>query len=606
MEKLNISKFISKSSGDSLTADEWNSVFTLIQDKINEIIGSDTPQQQSKFYVNGTLMTTTGSAVVLTAGNTYTLSGILYGQLIIDATGEAPTSDTTLILDGFTVITDFDNKGILYKTPVDNKGYKELIIHLNQDSENHIVCTKEESRTDDQPGALYSMNNMTIRGVGYLSLYNKGGHGARASELKVSGPHLYVDCIHDGVHAKYLEIDDCTMFCKSANDVYGTGTEGRIISFYNNIYRDNPTSFGGYVFKSGVGGLYLESSSSNFPVTSVNMTSLKDVNENINEDTFKNIFSSLKTPAVTEYPTKDDYVNGTNGNPVRSDGTLYNIGSPYVEVVGLITMPLEIASTITEDINIYLNNAAIIYGSENKACINYLPTSGKVKITGVKDSVNIIYNTYTESGLTPENTECDCIKSENNIKIEVKNGSCIFISSKQGDGIDGGEVKVNDSKGQLVISECGLRGIKGNAVVIGPNANVAKSVITATTGTDDRGYYVDPTDTENYANLEGIVISKHNCQVSKPSIADDSDVKNTGMADIYCRNGKASKGVFGTTDSELKGVLITGTIGAVVNIDMGDALNLYYNECLTSSVDREAMFTEEAYIAVPYNGDRIS
>ena len=97
----------------------------------------------------------------------------------------------------------------------------------------------------------------------------------------------------------------------------------------------------------------------------------------------------------------------------------------------------------------------------------------------------------------------------------------------------------------------------------------------------------------------GIAVCKHNCKKGE-NVVSATDVKNTGIADIYCRNGKATKGVFGTTDTELKGVLICGSIAAVVGINFNNAQRIYYNRTLTDNITKDCGITKAEYIAVPY------
>ena len=176
----------------------------------------------------------------------------------------------------------------------------------------------------------------------------------------------------------------------------------------------------------------------------------------------------------------------------------------------------------------------------------------------------------------------------------------MYVTSAIGDGIDGGEVKITDTKGSVVVTNCGLRGIKGNAIVVGPNANVVKSVITPIANvTDEEGYYVNPEDLENYSDMLGIAVCKHNCKKGE-SVVSAGNAKNTGIADIYCRNGKATKGVFGTTNTELKGVLICGSVAAVIGINFNNAQHIYYNRALTDNITKDCGITEAEYIAVPY------
>jgi len=99
--------------------------------------------------------------------------------------------------------------------------------------------------------------------------------------------------------------------------------------------------------------------------------------------------------------------------------------------------------------------------------------------------------------------DIDGVKSENNISVEVKNGSHLIVYSLSADGLDGGDVKVTDTKGVLICNNCGGRGIKSSCAIIGPNADTTKSVITK--------YYTDPTDTANYSTMDGGVVCLHNC-----------------------------------------------------------------------------------------------
>jgi len=83
MSNLNISSYIGKNEGDTLSSTQWNSVFTDIQTKVNEII---TKTSNSCFYVNGVVTSPTNGIITLTAGSSYELEGTLFGEVIIDAT----------------------------------------------------------------------------------------------------------------------------------------------------------------------------------------------------------------------------------------------------------------------------------------------------------------------------------------------------------------------------------------------------------------------------------------------------------------------------------------------------------------------------------------
>ena len=254
--------------------------------------------------------------------------------------------------------------------------------------------------------------------------------------------------------------------------------------------------------------------------------------------------------------------------------------------------------------NVYLNGAVIVTDNDCPSIAN-LPDAGRVKVIAVKETVNAVINKYNGEGTADH----DAIKSENNLPIEVKNEAILYVTSVLGDGVDGGETTFTDSKGTFIVSNCGERGVKGNVVVIGPSAQIDASVITS--------YVTDPTSTD-YTTFDGIFIAKNNVkaphEIGYPvATTEDPDKKTTGYADVFARNGKASKGVFGTSNAELKGVAIIGSIGAAGTqsapfaIDCGSADRLYVNQILHNGLVyiNEITTVEEAYVAVPYEGNPI-
>ena len=185
------------------------------------------------------------------------------------------------------------------------------------------------------------------------------------------------------------------------------------------------------------------------------------------------------------------------------------------------------------------------------------------------------------------------------LRKELKNGSVLYVTSGIGDGIDGGETRFTDSKGSFIVTNCGQSGVKGNAIVIGPDAIINSSVIDS--------YITDTTDPE-YTTFDGIFVAKGNVlnhTVGQGvATAEDPEAKQTGFADVYGRNGKHSKGMFGTTDTELKGVAIIGSLGAAIRMDEGNAKNLYVNTLLGDALNPVST-VQEQYKAVPYNDDPI-
>lgn len=699
MENINLSQYINKSNGDPISATTWNEVFGTIQTKINELVYAynnliPQPVTKSSLYVNEVLHEETG-ILTLSSGTSYTLRGKYYGQIVFDAETSKPTTDTIVKLQGLTVISD-SNYAIQYKTPTENTGYKDLIITLEKDSQNFIICNKTEAAASDQPGAIYSMNNLRVQGVGYLACYNKGGHGIRGSEVLIAGPHIYFDVEHDGVHGKKVAVDDGYFYFYNAVDGFGTGENGHIEWYHGTI--NNESDLKGSMFDSKQTGIMMENPgytglstfiSTLSAGTAVGYITEADYKADTNGQplivenetiipatgftaTYENVGESvLQTASVT-----DDFDNTISnvwcfnsvGSSVLSTGRITYNGNTTTQKTfnvycGIISgpdndlqitlsrsnVPLEeIFDVFSDNESTYIDNFSGHYitlsddsadptsyftvQARTSVTYNYVkyarlagrqiykfnvpadfnvssssdlditlantyvpgiyfePESDRIKIKAAKDTINAIINTTQGE---------DAVKSENNISVEVSNNGHLYIKGAE-DGLDGGDIKITDTKGSLIVTGCGARGIKGNAIVIGPNATITKGVITE--------YITDPTSTD-YKDLQGVVVVKGNqssVQLIDPT--DETTIKNSGFADIYARQGKkVTKGDFGTTNAELKGVLIVGSIAGTIRIDLGNAVNLYYNDGKVGTLGNEGTLTndpgktleEQQYI--PYN-----
>jgi hypothetical protein len=577
------------------------------------------------FKING--VTYTDKVITLAAGGTYELTGIHEGQIIIDANTIKPTTWTNIRLNGATIISD-ESYGILYDCPqTANAGYQGLSVTLEKDSQNFVICTKENATTDDATYAsIDSWKDLNVQGVGYLAVYNNIGHGLRSETLNVAGPHIYVDVEHDGIHGKNVNVLDGMFYIQKAKDGFGTTDNGCINIFGGEFEFINVTQDQFDSAKQGVCTVP--------DITAANIVSIEN---------------AFTEGTVTAYPTKADYEAGENGvviTPVLADiksGTYHNADSEgnavenatyagnlifvyddpeeqifsglayiidkqynVVEVTGKITASiLRPLTAITVDeptfskkgklnggydnnFDIYLNNAVIVTSIDSPSIAN-LPDAGRVKITAVKDTINAVINTTSTGTL-----DLDAIKSENNIIVEAKNGAVLYVTSAGGDGIDGGDTKITDSKGAIVITKCAERGIKGTYTVIGPNADIPSGIINP---------YTDPADTTNYNTFDGVLIVKGNAVGKTIGLADETSevtAKASGYADVYGRNGKHTKGKVLFTDAELKGVAIIGSIGARDSIDLGNAKNLYYKEILLDAIHPVTPVVEQ-YKAVPYN-----
>ena len=504
----------------------------------------------------------------------YNISGTLKGYIKINTAGHNIVDDTELVLNNVKILSEDVNYGIIYQTPDNAKKQKALKITLARNSENYIYCSQVVAIAESQPGAIYSTNNMIIQGAGYLSVKNNGGHGLKADEFELGGPNIWIDASHDGIHAKDLYIIGGIYFINRANDAIGTNKnnkgecghtylfDGTIVTNDNNIL--------GCIIDSQSPGIYF----------SDNLLSAAQLENCVGMHLLNS--SDYTSGHIYWYDEKpDDEFNGEGGEIPLGEDNKYHITHPYILIIGYLNNPLifeldNFGRVKNDDATIYLSNAYIETNS-NTPVFYYEAESEKIKIISVNDTINVIKNIYNEQLTQFEalGYESDCIKSESNLTLEVKDGSNLYISSIMADGLDGGDVKINDSKGNLIITNCGQRGIKGNAVVIGPDAKITKSVIVS--------YATDKT-------YEGICYVKNNCKKFESEICygtGDDDKRNSGFADIYGRNGKCTKGQIGTRNAELTGVLITGTMCAYNKIDMGNADNLYYNEVLTNTNEYE-------------------
>lgn len=644
IENLNISQYIGKTNGQSLPASDWNSLFTTIKEKVDEIVLAvnasvggtpnnssvlwieDTPYYSSpdnplEIDLTNTLVSdqTNGKGKLITNGVEPIIKGTLYGNIKISL-ATAPNDDLRIRLDGVTIINQDDKPAIDYNiTALDNTGFKGLVVSLNKDTVNHILNMNNTGHVDNQKGAINSDHDLTLKGVGYLSIINKCGHGIKGSDVKIAGPHIYIKAVHDGIHGKKVNILDGVFKFDGVRDGFGISDNGQMLLLGGKIIEPIVDQD---LFDLGQdANLYYTSSYQSISArqdvqTNTEMTTKGD---NINQIT-------NNTTAIKGYSSSQDIKSALDGDSeivgtdltnnivtiqkdIYGDGqTVENVqaielNSHFIILEGNINYPLIVPDTI-EDATIYLNGVNIF--SEYIPCIYYKNSSGRLKVIVVEDTINYLSTNYPNY----YNINEDGIKSENNMELEIKDDSYLIIHGAN-DGIDAGELKITDSgNGSLFISKCTSRGIKANTLIVGPDANIKKSGIT---------YYTDPSQ-DTYSEAECLIIVKNNCvtnSAEKHTITeteietpdpnggeptyDTEFVLENGYADIYCRQGsKTTKGKFGTKKGQFKGALITDTIGGVIQLDFDNSNNIYYKNCLTpENVVSNCGKTYENYLVIP-------
>lgn len=590
IQKMNIvTPYGGKTSTSTCGFQEWNGMLGVIENKTNELVdgvnNSSGSTPQSAFYVNGVLKSPTNGVITLDPGSTYELQGTLYGSILIteNSTDEVLTK---LILKGVNIISD-STYGIKYSKNGTSAAYGVFTVQIERDTMNFITNTSVVAIANSQEACIFSDRNINLFGTGYLAVINRGGHGIKADVLNLTGPSVYASASHDAFHGvDKIFIHWGNFYVDGANDAFGTGDTGSIHMFGGNFYayHINENIF------DGQAGCFLYNPKWKLVDTDVESALQFTHIQKMYEDYI------ITKSAVTEYAVD------TSGNPT-GDGTevtidangVYNITKQHVTVEGYINGAISIPSTLS-DVTIALSGCYIKNTASSVPTIYYAASSSKLKLYSLANSINVIENT-----VIGDNTlvDTDAVKSENNISIEVKNDSTLFITSANADGLDGGDIKVTDSKGVLMCVNCGQRGIKGTCTTIGPNVETTSSVVTT--------WYLDKTDTANYKEMWGAVVAKNNCLEFPIGVGivpkDSSDVtyKNIGMADIYARNGKFSKGTFNIKSQCMLGVVICDSIAAKISMEMDKCKGVYYTNLVSAGsvgMSNNSGITFDKYICV--------
>lgn len=154
-------------------------------------------------------VTVDGNTVTITAAGTYTVSGELAGQIVVNA----PDATVTLILDGAT-ITSTDSAAIA-ATEVD-----ELVVRLASGSTNKIADTSSYAEDADVNAALFSAGDLTIGGDGRLTVTGNGNDAIAAKDgLLVESGTITVTAKDDGIRGKdYVVVTGGTITVTSGGD----------------------------------------------------------------------------------------------------------------------------------------------------------------------------------------------------------------------------------------------------------------------------------------------------------------------------------------------------------------------------------------------------
>lgn len=421
----------------------------------------------------------------LQANHKYTLSGFFNGHVEVVST-EAPKSKTTIVLSGFNLVTDYES-GIVYK-PTFNKDAgetaKSLQVILKENTYNFIACrqSSDASSVLSDGAGIYSINNLTINGVGYLSIYsNTGAHAIKANELVISGkPHIWMHALHDGIHGKdYIEIQEGYFYFDYVKDAVGTGNDGYLDVYggtFNVKYaKENVFDSKSTVYASSIQGLSTKIIVGTALDGLVNDTAKVRILETVEVEGISVVYTSKlqwfgepKIYVTTEPLEGSNYIllPGLAKEPDANNANVYTLDPHTIA---------DSANNAVYYITGYFNNKQIkIYSASVDSDTiknNYSSTAivldnAFIENTSSSSADCPIYYAYDKKGITVEayqqpsyivSTAADAIHSTGN--LTVKGDSVIYSQSTEGFGLFSSDLIFRgDGLRYVVNSKYGIQG----------------------------------------------------------------------------------------------------------------------------------------------------
>ena len=142
----------------------------------------------------GTGTTVSGNKVTITSGGEYTLTGTLSdGQLIVNVTDE---DDVILNLSGITM-------NCSSSAPIYAINANKLKLVLTDSTVNYVTDGANYSTTDGPEAAIYSKDDLTIKGTGTLKVTGNYKDAIKTTnEFKLNGGVVVVNSVDDGIIGK--------------------------------------------------------------------------------------------------------------------------------------------------------------------------------------------------------------------------------------------------------------------------------------------------------------------------------------------------------------------------------------------------------------------
>ncbi len=153
----------------------------------------------STIEVTGEGASVSGSTVTVTEPGVYSVSGRLdNGQIIVDIDKEKyPEGKAELSLEGAD-ITSLDNSPVYIASAAD-----ECVITVKKGTENVISDGKEYTNADGSSGAVYSKDDLKIKGKGSLTVNGNCTDGIVGKDsVKIFNGNITVNAADDGIRGK--------------------------------------------------------------------------------------------------------------------------------------------------------------------------------------------------------------------------------------------------------------------------------------------------------------------------------------------------------------------------------------------------------------------
>lgn len=346
--------------------------------------------------VDGSGVTVDNNIVTISNGGTYSISGTsANSQIIVDSASE---ENVYLVLNNVDLTCT-------NSAPIYVKSAKNAIIVIPDNSENTITdgktYTLEDSSTDEPSSAIFSKDDLTIKGNGSLTVnanYNDGI--VSKDDLKITGGNISVTSVDDGLIGK----DSITI--KGGNIKVTASGDGLKATNTEDTTK-------GYVLIEG----------GTLNIISTNDGIQAETNVNITEGTI-NITSG--------------------GGSVNSSSKNDNMQNPWGQWG---------KSSNTTSSSSDTSSAKAI-----KAVSNIIIDGGTITIDSSDDSLHSNDNLTINGGTFEISSGDDGIHSDTNLEI---NGGDINIS-KSYEGIESTNITINDGTIHLIASDDGLNAAGGN------------------------------------------------------------------------------------------------------------------------------------------------